>query len=171
MESVWALRPSTLDLVLAAQPSSLIAMDSLLPPPSNLSPLLPTPTPHALDFTVNVTGPPPIMPPVPIPQPCPLLSPSLLAASSGTKEKQLKASACKSTGGGRLKHPLDPLSPSYDSPHDVHTILVPSSEPGQWWTQPSLVAYWAALHNLRVHARIDTAEERELADKAATLCP
>ena len=55
---VQASRPSTLDPVPATQPSSLMAMDSPSPPPSNLSPLLPMPTPCALDFVANVTGPP-----------------------------------------------------------------------------------------------------------------
>ena len=165
------MRPSALDLVPAAQLSSLMDVDSLSPPLSDLSPLLPTPTPHALDFTATVTRPPPMTPPVPTPQPCPPSSPSLLAVSSGTKEKRSRALAHKSTGGcGPKKCPLDPLSPSYNSPHDAQAILVPSSEPGQRWTQPSLVAYRAALHDLWVHTRIDAAEERELADEATLLC-
>ena len=66
---------------------------------------------------------------------------------------------------------MDPLSPSYNSPADARTILVPSSEPGQRWTQPSLVAYRAALHDLCVCARIDTAEELALAEDAALHLP
>ena len=171
-ESVHASRPSALDLVPAAQPSSLMAVDSPSPPPSNLSPLSPTPTPRALDFAATAAGPPPTTPLVPMPQPCLPSSPSLSATSSGTKEKRLKALACKSSGGNfGTKRPLDPLSPSYDSPLNARAILVPSSEPGQQWTQPSLVAYWAALHDLRVRARIDAIEEHELADEAALLRP
>ena len=128
---VQALRPSALDPVLAAQPSSLMAMDSPLPPPSDLSPLSPTPMPHALDFVVTVTRPTPMMPSPPMPQPGPPSSPSLSATSSGTSAKRLKASAHKSTGGGRSKHPLGPLSPSYNSPLKAQAILVLFSEPGQ----------------------------------------
>ena len=124
-------RPSALDLVLAVQPSSLMAVDSPSPPSS----------------------------------------PSLSAASFEMKKKRLKALACKSTGSGPQKCPLDPLSPSYNPPHDAWAILVPSSEPGQRWTQPSLVAYQAALCDLQVCARIDAAEECELADEAALLRP
>ena len=158
--SAPASRPSALDLVPTAQPSSVMAVDSPSPPPSTLSSLSPTPTPRALDFsdrealrTFFRSSPPPA-PPSPFTG---LLS---------------KASASKSSGAsGSSKRPLDPLSPSYDSPHDARAILVPSSEPGQRWTQTSLVAYRAALRDLRVRARIDASEERELADEAALLRP
>ena len=149
--SVPASRPSALDPVPIAQPSSVMAVDSPSPPPSPLSSLSPTPTPRALDSSDReqlraffLSSAPPA-PPSPF---AGLLS---------------KASASESSGAtGSSKRPLDPLSPSYDSPHDAHAILVPSSEPGQRWTQTSLVAYRAALRDLRIRARIDDAEERRL---------
>jgi len=106
------------------------------------------------------------------PEPLAPLSLSLLASSRTSDNQQLKASACKSTAGsfGR-KCPLDPLSPSYESPTDARAILVPSLEPGQRWTQPSLVTYWAALRDLHVRARIDKAEELALAKDAALHLP
>jgi len=153
-------------------PSSLMAVDSPSPPPSDLSPLSPTPTPRALDFVVSTIGPPPMVHPPLSPAPLAPSSPSLSASSRTSDKKRSKAQACKSTAGpGRRKHPLDPLSPSYESPTDAHAILVPSLEPGQWWTQPSLVAYRVALHNLCVRARIDRAEELALTEDSDLLLP
>ena len=170
---VRASRPSALDPMLTVTlPSSLMAVDSPSPPPSDLSPLSPTPTPCALDFAASAVGPPPMVHPPLIPEPLAPSSPSLSASSGTSDYKRLKALARKSTGGslGR-KLPLDPLSPSYDSPADARAILVPSSEPGQQWTQPSLVAYQAALRDLHVCARIDKAEELTLAEDAALHLP
>ena len=170
---VQASRPSALDpMPTVTLPSSLMAMDSLSPPPSDLSPLSPTPTPRALDFVASAVGPPPMVHPPLSPKPLAPSSPSLSASSRTSAYKRSKATACKSTGGSsRRKHPLDPLSPSYESPADARAILVPSSEPGQWWTQPSLVTYWVALRDLHVHARIDKAEELALAEDAALYLP
>ena len=163
--SVPASRPSALDLVPIAQPSSVMAVDSPSPPPSTLSSLSPTPTPRSLiesgydrdQLRAFFRSSAPPAPPSPF---AGLIS---------------KASASESSGAtGSSKRPLDPLSPSYDSPHDARAILVPSTEPGQRWTQTSLVAYRAALRDLRVRARIDDAEERKLReelDDAALLRP
>jgi len=170
---VRALRPRALDpMPTVTLPSSLMAVDSPLPPPSDLSPLSPTPTPCALDFAASAVGPPPMVHPPLSPEPPAPSSPSLSASSGTSDSNRSKATARKSTGGsfGR-KRPLDPLSPSYESPAEARAILVPSSEPGQRWTQPSLIAYRAALRDLRVRTRIDQAEELALAEDAALYLP
>jgi len=130
---VRASRPSALDPMPAASlPSSLMAVDSPSPPPSDLSPLSPTPTPRALDFAASAAGPPPMVYPPLSPEPPAPSSPSLSASSGTSDSTRSKALARKSTAGSfRRKRPLDPLSPSYDSPADARAILVPSSEPGQ----------------------------------------
>ena len=169
---VRASRPSALDpMPTVILPSSLMAVDSPSPPPSDLSPLSPTPMPRALDFAASAVGPPPMVHPPLTPEPPAPSSPSLSASSGTSDYKRSKVSARKSTSLVGRKRPLDPLSPSYESPADARAILVPSSEPGQQWTQPSLVAYRAALRDLRVRARIDVAEELTLAEDAALHLP
>ena len=129
--SVQASRPSTLDLMPAAQLSSLMAVDSLSPPPLICPPFHPSHT-MCLGLCSDCFWTPPMTLPPPMPQPCLPSSPSLLVASSEMKVKRLKAAACKSLGGSKgSRHPLDPLSPLYNSPLNAYTILVPSLEPGQ----------------------------------------
>ena len=111
---VHASRPSALELVPAAQLSSLMAMDSPLPPPSDLSPLLPTPTPCALDFAATITRPPPPRcPPFPylnLAPPHPLPSRQLVPRRRESNRRPRHARALEVAGQSALWTPSPPLT-------------------------------------------------------------
>jgi len=55
------------------------------------------------------------------------------------------------------------------STQDAASLLVPSGRPGQRYTLDSLVAYKAALRDLRVRARISIEEEERTFAETASL--
>jgi len=165
---VRASRPPALVLSSPApslQAAPVMAVDSPSPPPSDLSPLSHTPTPCALEFNVTVADTPSS------PEPSRSSSPSPAGDSAGTSATPRVKLGCGRRGepgtGRRTKRLRAPFSPT--SPQDAASLLVPSGRPGQRYTLNSLVAYKAALRDLRVRARISIEEEERTFAKTASL--
>jgi len=154
---VRASRPPTLVLSSPApslQAAPAMAVDSLSPPPSDLSPQSHMPTPRALEFHVTAADPPS----TPEPSCSSSLSPSADSKGMGaTPQVKLGGRRGEPGTGRRTKRLRAPFSPT--STQDAASLLVPSGRPGQQYTLDLLVAYKAALHDLRVHARISIEEE------------
>jgi len=164
---VRASRPPALVLSLPAlslQAAPAMAVDSPLPPPSDLSPPSHMPMPCALEFNVTVADPPST------PASSCSSSPSPLGDTRGTSATpQVKLGGRRGEPGtGRCTKRLRaPFSPT--SPQDAASLLVPSGQPGQQYTLDSLVAYKAALRDLWVCARISIEEEEHTFAKTASM--
>ena len=142
-----------------------MTVDSPLPPPSDISPWSHMPTPCALEFNVTTVEPPS----TPEPSRSSSLSPSGDSmGTSATPQVKLGCGCHGKPGTGHCtKHLRAPFSPM--SAQDCASLLVPSGQPGQWYTLDLLVAYKAALHNLWVHARISIEKEERTFAKTASL--
>ena len=142
-----------------------MAVDSPLPPPSDLSPLSPTPTPRALEFNVTAVEPPST------PEPSHSSSPSPSGDTEGTSATPQVRLGCGRHGEPGTGHHTNclraPFSPT--STQDAASLLVPSGQPGQQYTLDSLVAYKAALRDLWVCARILIEEEEHTFAEMASL--
>jgi len=165
---VRASRPPALVLSSPApslQAAPAMAVDSPSPPPSDLSPLSHTPTPCALEFNVPVADTPFS------PEPLRSSSPSPVGDSAGTSATPRVKLGCGRRGepgtGRRNKRLRAPFSPT--SMQDAASLLVPSGRPGQRYTLDSLVAYKAALRDLRVCTRISVEEEERTFAETASL--
>ena len=161
-------RPSALTIIPLSSPlqaAPVMAVDSPSPPPSPLSTLSHTPTPRALEF--QVATPVVSLPPASrVSSPSPSVSPEasgslhdafgLIPPTPGSKRSGRKLHERERRA--EAKRGRDPTSPPL-TPQDVSYLLVPSNRAGQRYTLDSLVAYKAALRDLRVRARISVEEE------------
>jgi len=165
---VRASRPPALVLsspALSLQAAPAMAVDSPSPPPSDLSPRSHTPTPRALEFNVTAAEPPS----TPVTSRSSSPSPAGDSAGTGaTPQVKLGRGRRGEPGTGRrTKRLRAPFSPT--STQDAASLLVPSGRPGQRYTLESLVAYKAALRDLRVRARISIEEEERTFAETASM--
>jgi len=126
------------------------------------------PTPRTLEFNVMAAEPPST------PEPSHSSSPSPLGDSEGTgATPRVKLGGRRGEPGTGCKacRTAKRLREAFSPPpmQDAASLLVPLGRPGQRYTLNSLVAYKAALHDLRVRARISIKEEEHTFTKAASV--
>jgi len=124
--------------------------------------------PQALEFNVTTAEPPST------PEPSCSSSPSPLGDTKGmSATPQVHLGGCRGEPGTGCKaHCMAKhLQESFSPPpmQEAISLLVPLGWPGQWYTLDLLVAYKAALYNLRVRARISIEEEEHTFAKIASL--